>query len=70
MQVYTITDRGPNQDCGDLSDLRSNVEVDSGKGFPLERFAPSLAEIELGGVSSCLLCTCLFLQDRARTLHG
>ena len=50
VQVYTITDRGPNQNCGDLADMRSGVKVDSGKGFPLENFAPSVTEIELGKV--------------------
>jgi len=50
VQVYAITDRGPNQDCGDLTtDWRSDNKpaVDSGKGFPLEKFAPTVTELEL-----------------------
>ena len=51
LQVYTITDRGPNQDCGDMSDATSGRNpkptVDSGKGFPLERFSPTVTEVSL-----------------------
>jgi hypothetical protein len=43
--MYTITDRGPNQDCGDLQDRIPPSGVSSGKGFPLEKFAPSISEI-------------------------
>jgi hypothetical protein len=48
VQVYTITDRGPNQDCGDLTDLRTPKPAqDGGKAFPLEKFAPSMTMLEL-----------------------
>ena len=47
--MYSITDRGPNQDCGDLSEWRAAASVpeDSGKAFPLERFAPTVTELSL-----------------------
>jgi len=47
-KVYTSTDRGPNQDCGDLAKGRDpDPAVLSGKGFPLRMFAPTVTEIEL-----------------------
>jgi len=50
VQVYTITDRGPNQDCGDLTGLRkTKPAVASGKAFPLEKFAPTVTELEITG---------------------
>jgi hypothetical protein len=44
--VYAITDRGPNQDCNDLSKI-SRGTVANGKGFPLEKFSPTVTELEL-----------------------
>lgn len=44
--MYAITDRGPNQDCGDLSGF-SRGTVANGKGFPLEKFSPTVTELEL-----------------------
>ena len=50
-----ITDRGPNQDCGDMSEVADDKleamlgkgnpksPVDSGKGFPVDKFSPTFA---------------------------
>lgn len=53
---YAISDRGPNQDCGDMyadrgdtSKVKSGFSstVDSGKGFPVKEFSPTMATIKL-----------------------
>ena len=51
-QVYTITDRGPNQGCDDLADAFAmnrpgSSRIAEGKGFPLEKFAPTVTQINL-----------------------
>jgi len=47
-----ITDRGPNQDCGDLASAGVAVASDSGKGFPVAAFSPTITEflLEKSGV--------------------
>jgi len=54
LQVYWITDRGPNQGCNDADSLwggsswqPASAMRTSAKGFPLERFAPSYGEVDL-----------------------
>ena len=62
---YGISDRGPNQDCGDLTDAHletgavktalvgsSPAPADglgSGKGFSVPKFAPTIATLTLSG---------------------
>ena len=55
-KIYTITDRGPNQNCGDIDDdykagkvPNRSPGVSSGKGFPLEKFSPAMTEIAIDG---------------------
>jgi hypothetical protein len=50
-QVYWITDRGPNQGCDEhYSWWQPKLPtIKSGKGFPLEKFAPTFGEVELTG---------------------
>ena len=55
-KIYTITDRGPNQNCGDIDDdykagkvPHRSPGVSSGKGFPLEKFSPAMTEIAIDG---------------------
>jgi len=59
---YAISDRGPNQDCGDLADSAAKGKaardaeigaenpdplITSGKGFPVEKFSPTFGKLTL-----------------------
>ncbi|KAA8499606.1 Gigasin-3a [Porphyridium purpureum] len=50
-KYYGLTDRGPNQDCGDLFALDpikyAAAGGKTGKGFPVKRFAPSIVEFSI-----------------------
>lgn len=50
-----LTDRGPNQDCEDLSetpDLFPGAVGKSGKGFPVKTFTPAIVHFETSGNGS------------------
>jgi len=83
---YGISDRGPNQDCGDLSDAHletgavktalvgsSPAPADglgSGKGFPVPKFAPTIATLTLSGDRANVVNTCYLKRTDLSPITG
>lgn len=58
-----ITDRGPNQDCGDLSDAGVAGAAASGKGFPVAAFSPTVTEFTLEKSGVVAITSMMHLKD-------
>ena len=78
-KIYTITDRGPNQNCGDIDDdykagkvPNRSPGVSSGKGFPLEKFSPAMTEIAIDGKKLSIVNVSPFhyIEERNVTSEG
>lgn len=71
LQFLGITDRGPNQDCGDCFDNQADptlvgnatVNFNSGKGFPVPRFSPTFGIIQMGINSTATVTESCYLKD-------
>ena len=72
-----ISDRGPNQDCGDLSDVNYTdtsarnskfgatapaPQISSGKGFPVKKFSPTLGKVQLDSDGTAVATKTCFLK--------
>jgi len=47
LSYIAMSDRGPNQDCGDLVDSGVASTFSGGKGFPVPKFAPYISKVSV-----------------------
>ena len=74
--IYTITDRGPNIDCGDAKDLiglDSTVMCggnDAAKIFPIPDFTPTIYELSVGADATVVVKATPLKGTRGNLLNG
>eukprot|EP01023_Acetabularia_acetabulum_P044091 TRINITY_DN441_c0_g1_i3.p1 TRINITY_DN441_c0_g1~~TRINITY_DN441_c0_g1_i3.p1 ORF type:complete len:1169 (-),score=245.25 TRINITY_DN441_c0_g1_i3:240-3746(-) len=67
-----ISDRGPNQDCGDLADAGVATVFQGGKGFPVPAFSPFISKVTVNPETSTVIMedSCYFKGTDGSAVTG